>query len=47
MPAVFKVCGKKDFTCHFLKNSNLLRIPPRQEGRIAIVTTREAGMRWT
>jgi hypothetical protein len=24
-----------------------LRIPPRCRGRIAIVTTREAGMRWT
>jgi len=25
----------------------LSRIPSRHEGRIAIVTTREAGMRWT
>jgi hypothetical protein len=47
LAAVFKVCARKYLACFFLKNSNSLRIPPRQEGRIANVTTREAGMRWT
>jgi hypothetical protein len=31
----------------FRKMLLILHIPPHREGRIAIVTTREAGMRWT
>jgi hypothetical protein len=38
-----KIRAQKYSACLFPKISNVIRIPPRPEGRFAIVTKREAG----
>jgi hypothetical protein len=44
----FKICAQNISLAYFRKSALSPVIPPRSsEGRIAIVTTREAGMRWT